>query len=135
MSLREVVHAAVGKWGVVAMQLVIIVNNLGGLVVFLIIIGDVLAGQQGEPGLATSLGCASMALSSSSRASTSDPPLSPSTPRQVTVEQPPGGSGGDGVDGSHAAVHAAQGGLVEVHKRAVYVPLLPVHQHHHRAGD
>ena len=60
MSLREVVHAAVGKWGVVAMQLVIVVNNLGGLVVFLIIISDVLAGQQGEPGLATSLGCASI---------------------------------------------------------------------------
>jgi hypothetical protein len=41
------------------MQLAVIVNNLGGLVVFLIIIGDVLAGRGDEPGLLQPLGCVS----------------------------------------------------------------------------
>ena len=56
MSFSGVVEAAVGKVGTRVTQLAVIVNNLGGLVVFLIIIGDVLAGRAGEPGLLEPLG-------------------------------------------------------------------------------
>ncbi len=57
MSFSGVVEASLGKGGTLAAQLAVIINNLGGLVVFLIIIGDVLAGRAGEPGLLAPLGC------------------------------------------------------------------------------
>ncbi len=58
MSFSGVIDASLGRAGTLTAQLAVIVNNLGGLVVFLIIIGDVLAGRTGEPGLLTPLGCA-----------------------------------------------------------------------------
>jgi sodium-coupled neutral amino acid transporter 2 len=58
MSFSGVIEASLGKAGTLTSQLAVIINNLGGLVVFLIIIGDVLAGRQGEPGLLEPLGCA-----------------------------------------------------------------------------
>jgi sodium-coupled neutral amino acid transporter 2 len=56
MSFREVIATSLGQPGVLTMQLSVIINNLGGLVVFLIIIGDVLAGRGDKPGLLTPLG-------------------------------------------------------------------------------
>jgi len=56
LSFRDVVAGSLGDAGVLSMQLVVIVNNLGGLVVFLIIIGDVLSGQGDRAGLLTPLG-------------------------------------------------------------------------------
>ena len=57
MSFSEVVDASLGKAGTLTSQLAVIINNLGGLVVFLIIIGDVLAGRADEPGLLQPFGC------------------------------------------------------------------------------
>ena len=57
MSFSAVIDASLGKAGTLTSQLAVIINNLGGLVVFLIIIGDVLAGRPDEPGLLEPLGC------------------------------------------------------------------------------
>ena len=57
MSWGGVIEASLGRRGALAAQLAVVINNLGGLVVFLIIIGDVLAGRAGEPGLLEPLGC------------------------------------------------------------------------------
>jgi len=58
MSFSAVIDASLGRAGTLTSQLAVIVNNLGGLVVFLIIIGDVLAGRADEPGLLAPFGCA-----------------------------------------------------------------------------
>ncbi len=63
MSFREVIRASLGAPGVLVMQLAVIINNLGGLVVFLIIIGDVMAGRGDEPGLLQPLGCVTVSRS------------------------------------------------------------------------
>ena len=60
MSFSGVIDASCGKAGTLTTQLAVIINNLGGLVVFLIIIGDVLAGRAGEPGLLEPLGCVAL---------------------------------------------------------------------------
>ena len=98
MSFGAVIGASLGKAGTLTAQLAVVVNNLGGLVVFLIIIGDVLAGRADEPGLLEPFGCVADAALSTERVRLTR------RAAQQTVGQPAGGGGPHRVPGAHAAL-------------------------------
>jgi sodium-coupled neutral amino acid transporter 2 len=56
MSFKQIVLLTLGPRYVLALQVAVILNNMGGLVVYLIIVGDVLVGAKKETGLLEPLG-------------------------------------------------------------------------------